>query len=216
MIMEEKIYVNCNRCKDYGLEFRSKHNISPLDFIDGNGYADIWIIGLNPKNKIGHIETRSLKDFKLFDPNGHRYFRDFKKVSEKLYKNWERPDSNIAHTDIVKCFSETFPPIDGEYGKNNQRAIIDNCIEYLKLQILKYMPKMIICNGTPVSWEIIRLLPPNQDHDLDCITSYCTKVNNHNFWIVLSGFIGRIDNRNKRRLGMEIERIIEKENFKIE
>ena len=75
---------------------------------------------------------------------------------------------------------------------------------------------MIICNGSPVCWEIIRIFPPKQNYELDCLTSYCAKINNHNFWIVLSGFIGRIDNRNKRRLGIEIEQIIEKENIKIE
>lgn len=213
MVMEEKIHINCSKCKDYGFEFRSKHNISPLDCIDGNANAEIWIIGLNPKNKLGHIETRSQKDFQFFNPNGHQYFRDFKKVSTRLYSNWERDDRNIAHIDLVKCFSETFPPMAEKNGKNNQRFIVDNCIGYLKLQIIEYKPKIIICNGSPVCWEIMRLLPPKQDSDLDCITSYCTNVDNHNFWIVLSGFIGRIDNRNKRRLGMEIEQIIESENI---
>jgi len=104
------MHITCDKCKNFGFEFRSIHNISPLDFIDGNVRADIWIIGLNPKNKLGHIEKRRLNDFRLFDPNGHQYFRDFRKVSEKLYKNWERPDRNIAHTDLVKCFSNTFPP----------------------------------------------------------------------------------------------------------
>ncbi len=214
--MEEKIYTTCDKCKNYGFEFRSRHNISPIDFIDGNVNADIWIIGLNPKNKVGHIEERSLNDFKLFNPNGHPYFRDFKKVSERLYKNWERQDRNIAHTDLVKCFSETFPPKNIENVKNNQRHIVDNCVGFLKKQILISKPKMIICNGSPVCREIIRMFPPNQNYDLDCLTSYCTNIDNHKFWIVLSGFIGRIDNRNKRRLGMEIEQIIEKEKIRIE
>lgn len=214
--MEEKIFTTCDKCKNYGFEFRSKHNIYPINFIDGNVDADIWIIGLNPKNKVGHVEERNLNDFKLFNPNGHPYFRDFRKVSEILYKNWECQDRNIAHTDLVKCFSDTFPPKNGDNGKNNQRHIVDNCIEFLKKQILTSKPKMIICNGSPVCLEMIRIFPPQQNYDLDCLTSYCANIDNHNFWIVLSGFIGRIDNRNKRRLGMEIEQIIEKENIKID
>ena len=134
--MEENIHITCDKCKSYGFEFRSKYNISPTDFIDGNVDADIWIIGLNPKNKVGHIEERNLNDFKLFNPNGHPYFRDFSKVSKRLYKNWERPDGNIAHTDLVKCFSDSFPPKNGDNGKNNQRHIVDNCVEFLKKQLL--------------------------------------------------------------------------------
>jgi len=214
--MEEKIQITCEKCANYGLEFRTRHGILPVDAIDGNPDADIWIIGLNPKSKIGHIEERSLSDFKLFNPDGHRYFRDFRKVSGKLYKNWQREDSNVAHTDIVKCFSDTFPPKIRDKGTNSQWSIIDNCIDYLKMQIITHKPKMIICNGSPVCRIIISLLPPPQTEDIERLTSYCTNVDNHNYWIVLSGFIGRIDNRNKRRLGMEIEQIIEKENINIE
>ena len=214
--IEEKIHITCDKCKKYGFEFRSKHNVSPADFIDGNVNADIWIIGLNPKNKIGHVEERSLSDFKSFNPNGHPYFKNFKKVSERLYKNWEREDRNIAHTDLVKCFSETFPPTNGKKGVSNAKQIIDNCVDFLKVQIITHQPKMIICNGSAVCWEMIRLFPPQQDVDFSSLTSYCTNIDNHDFWIVLSGFIGRIDNRNKRRLGMEIEQIIENENIKLE
>lgn len=213
--MKEDFYVTCDKCKNYGFEYRSKHNVFPINSIDGNIKADVWIIGLNPKNEVGHIEVRDLNDFKLFNPNLHSYFRDFRKVSERLYKNWESQDSNIAHTDLVKCFSETFPPINRENEKNNQRHIVDNCVEFLKEQIIANKPKMIICNGSPVCSEMIRLFPPQQADDRDTLTSYCASIDNHRFWVVLSGFIGRVDNRNKRRLGMEIEQIIEKENIKI-
>ncbi len=108
--MKKKIHVTCDKCKHYGLEFRSSHQLSPVDAIDGNVDADIWIIGLNPKNKPGHIEERSVNEFSAFNPDGHPYLRAFRKVSEKLYKNWTRPEKNIAHTDLVKCFSDSFPP----------------------------------------------------------------------------------------------------------
>lgn len=210
-----KVSTTCNKCKNYGLEFRSTQNILPFDFIDGNVDADIWIVGLNPKNSIGHIEQRSLSDFRNFNPNGHSYFRDFRKVSERLYWNWERPDRNIAHTDLVKCFSETFPPKNENNSKNNQRQIVDNCVGYLKKQLLEHKPKLIICNGSAVCWEMMRIFPPQQSFDLDCLTSYNVVFEDYSFWIVLSGFIGRIDNRNKRRLGLEIEQIIEREKIKI-
>ena len=211
-----KIQVTCDKCKKYGLAFRATQNIFPINFIDGNVHADIWIVGLNPKNKIGHVEERNLDDFINFNPNGHSYFRDFRKVSEKLYKNWENPARNIAHTDLVKCFSDSFPPKNAGNGNNNQRQIVNNCAVFLKKQVLEYKPKLIICNGSTVSWEILRIFPPHQKNNLDGLTSYFTNIDNHKFWIVLSGFIGRIDNRNKRRLGMEIEQIIEKENINIE
>ena len=66
---------------------------------------------------------------------------------------------------------------------------------------------------------MIKFFPPKNGTDLKFVTSYKTQVELengiHEFWIVLSGFIGRIDDRNKRRLGKEIEEIIETENIRI-
>jgi len=214
--MKKKIYTTCNKCKSYGLKFRSNQNIKPIDAIAGNADADIWIIRLNPKNKIGQIEERSLEDINSLDPNSHPYFRDFNKVSEKLYKNWEKEDSNIAHVDIVKCFLDFFPPKSSSDLITPQRQITNNCGEYLKDQLLTHKPKIIICNGTQVSWEMMRYFPPKDHLDFDTLTSYQSRIFDYKPWIVLSGFISRVDNRNRRRLGMEIEQIIEKENVKID
>ncbi|MGB6037489.1 MAG: hypothetical protein WBG42_14535, partial [Cryomorphaceae bacterium] len=93
----------CTKCQTHGLSFYANH-IKPHQYIEGNPNADIWIIGLNPKNEIGTVETRTLQDFKDFDPDCHPYFSDFKKVSPKLYQNWKSNNSAIAHTDLVKCF----------------------------------------------------------------------------------------------------------------
>lgn len=64
-----------------------------------------------------------------------------------------------------------------------------------------------ICNGSKVCWEIIKLFPPEKETNLK-LTSYKTQMKldkgNHKFWIVLSGFIGRISDQNKRRFGKEI------------
>ena len=99
--------LTCSKCLNLGLGFYSE-TINPVEFIEGNPNADVWIIGLNPKNEIGHIEKRTKTDFKNFSPNSHPYFYDFRKVSKKLYKNWIGENSRIAHTDLVKCFSNSF------------------------------------------------------------------------------------------------------------
>ena len=215
--------ITCNKCSKFGLEFKSE-NITPNEYIEGNPNADIWIVGLNPKDDIGHVELRTKKDFENFNPDCHRYFSDFKKASPKLYENWKNANSsNIAHTDLVKCFSHTFPPPIEQKGINKGKAhseIIANCRAHLTEQLNKSRPKLIICNGSNVCWEMINLFPPKEGVDKKYATSYKAQVQLktqvHEFWIVLSGFIGRIDDRNKRRLGKEIEDIIELENIRID
>lgn len=213
--------IKCNKCIKFGLCYSSEY-ISPDEYIEGNPNAEIWIIGLNPKKEIGKIEERTLMEFKNFDPDCHPYFSDFKKVSPKLYLNWKSENSNIAHTDLVKCFSMTYPPPILENGIKKKVAhheIVNNCKLYLISQLNKARPKLIICNGSSVCWEMINLFPPDNATDSKYITSYKTKVDLdnevHEFWVVLSGFIGRIDDRNKRRLGKEIEEIIEKEKIRL-
>lgn len=204
----------CTKCSNFGLEFTSEH-IVPSEFIEGNPTAEIWIVGLNPKAEVGHVETRTTEEFKNFNPDCHRYFSDFKKVSPILYENWKSENSNVAHTDLVKCFSHSFPPPIDPLETNRRRAhreIIDNCNVHLIEQLNKSRPKLIICNGSSVCSEILKLFPPDEGIDPKFITSYKTQMkigkDNHEFWIVLSGFIGRVDDRNKRRLGKEIEEII--------
>lgn len=205
------------------MDFISKC-ISPIEYIEGNPNADIWIIGLNPKDEIGHIEERTKEGFKNFSPNDHPYFKDFKKVSNKLYENWLGENCIIAHTDLVKCFSNTFPPeimIDVKKKKLNTKEVIGNCSEHLYNQIQSSKPKVIICNGSPVSKEMFGLFPPKtKNSDIKSLTSYKTDVQFkngeiHQFWIVLSGFIGRIDDWNKRRLGTEIEEIFKLEKIEL-
>ena len=209
----------CSKCQNLGLCFYSDH-IYPQDYLEGNMDSDIWIIGLNPKANIGHIEKRSKSDFSNFNPEIHPYFKDFKKVSKRLYENWTSINSNVAHTDLVKCFSNEFPPKLKPGLKSNRavkREIVNNCSEHLYAQIQLGKPKLIICNGSPVSWEMIRLFPPVIEvEDYKSLTSYHTGVSfkngdSHKFWIVLSGFIGRIDDWSKRRLGLEIEEILDKQ-----
>lgn len=210
--------LTCNECSEFGLGFHATH-IKPIDYLEGERSADIWIIGLNPKKAVGHVEKRTIKDFEKFRPNSsdkdHSYFHDFNKVSAKLYANVQsEKESRVAHTDLVKCFSPSFPPFiegkDGQQKKVNTKPIIRNCSKHLIQQLSEFKPKVIICNGSPVSLEILKMFPPETNESWNTITSYQTtlKKTNHKFWIVLSGFIGRIDDRNKRRLGKEIESIL--------
>lgn len=210
--------LTCNKCSEFGLSFRATH-IKPTDYLEGERNADIWIIGLNPKGEIDHLEERTIEEFEKFRPNSsdrnHSYFNDFSKVSAKLYANFtDEKKSRIAHTDLIKCFSPSFPPDikgpDGQQKKVNIESVIQNCSKHLIRQLIEFKPKVIICNGSPVSREILKIFPPETNENLNTITSYQTtlKDTDHKFWIVLSGFIGRIDDRNKRRLGKEIESIL--------
>ena len=211
--------IKCEKCKSLGLTFHST-TINPDEYIEGNINAEIWIVGLNPKGDLETIEKRTKEQFQSFNPDSHSYFHDFKKVSEKLYANWKSDENKVAHTDLVKCFSQTFPPVINDKHVDRKK-IIENCTEHLRTQITKHKPKVIICNGTNVCREMIRLFPPNNHLEpLNALTSYKTTYcdnngNKFSFWVVLSGFIGRIDDRNKRRLGKEIEKILDDEKIKL-
>lgn len=214
--MESGVKITCDKCKEYGFKFCTAYGIKPNHLIEGNPKADIWIIGLNPKDDKdyvddeGYIEKRDIEGLRIHKPNNHNYFQPFRTVSENLFANWESENSNVAHTDLVKCASKTFPD-----KSKIRRNIIANCIEYLKWQIEEYKPKMIICNGSDVCNQIIRIYKPQKNDKAEILTSYCVNTDDHKMWIVLSGFVGRIDNRNRRRLGKEIEEIIEKANIEI-
>jgi uracil-DNA glycosylase len=216
--------LTCDKCLKHGLGFYSTY-ITPVDYIEGKRNSDIWIIGLNPKGEIKNSENpeqRTIKDFENFRPTSHSYFKDFNKVSQNLYNNFNSIDSRVAHTDLVKCFSQSFPPVvikDGQQTIIDISQVIENCKGHLMSQIKQFKPKLILCNGSPVSREILKMFPPLTEENWNTITSYQTSYNfdniEHKFWIVLSGFIGRIDDRNKRRLGKEIEHILEQENIRL-
>ena len=133
----------------------------------------------------------------------HRYFRTFRKVSERLF-NLLGKDKGVAHTDIVKCYSKRFPP---KNCKGREAwLIINNCKEYLEEQIRQYRPQMIICNGSPVCRVIRSVIVPRTDYT----TSYIGELDGREIVVILSGFVGRIDNHAKVRLGKEIETYMEK------
>jgi hypothetical protein len=200
--------IECTRCKSFGLEY--KRHYRPEEFLWGRPDSLVWVIGLNPKTRNGvNNDTRTAQELVHFldDPGivkADFFYNDYNVVSQRLFSLFGKP-KGAAHTDLVKCYSKNFPPA-GMRGKGVQK-IIDNCSDYLRKQIEVLQPRMIICNGAPVCKEIRRLFPPPQSEDHG-LTSYKTSIAEREIAIVLSGFIGRIDNYAKRRLGVEIDKYL--------
>mgnify|MGYP001272874600 CR=1 FL=1 len=190
----------CNKCDIYGMRFR--RNYEPHQFLEGPTTSRIWIVGLNPAEEQGWEDSSRtitelatcLKDRKSLHP----YFKDFKRVSDKLFELFGE-EEGVAHTDLVKCSSKKWPPESCTGVKS--KAIINNCKDYLIQQILQYKPRLIICNGSAVSAAIERIIVPRAKSE----TYYRSNVDGVPVIVVQSGFIGRIDNYSRRRLGLEIE-----------
>lgn len=196
----------CNQCQNFGLCF-DRINYLPVDFIEGNKKAPIWIIGLNPKKpneeEINTYRNESKNDLLMrFKKSFHSYFNDFKKVNPKIYEGLIT--GNVAHTDLVKCWSD-------DWNYKNSKEIIKNCLPYLKEQLNEHNNtlKMIVCNGAQVSEYIKKIIPIESTEEIKP-TSYVGLLNGKKIIIVLSGFIGRIDDYSKRRLGEEIQMLINK------
>ena len=194
----------CDKCKDLGLEY--KRSYKPEEFIEGKVSSDVWIVGLNPGREEGWVDGRNtieLSDTFNDLEKIHRYFKDFKKVSPSLFDRFGR-ENGVAHTDLVKCSSKKWPPKTIKGKKTID--VINNCKMYLFDQIRKYQPKMIICNGAPVSHQIKDVLKPDKQLS---DTAYVANFEGTRIVVILSGFIGRIDDFSKRRLGYEIDKYID-------
>jgi hypothetical protein len=190
----------CSLCANLGLRFCRGY--SPAEFVVGDPYSEVWVIGLNPKSgdRINDLETPE-KLHAYFSDGGtvHPYFRDIRSVSEHLHGMLGKKNG-VAHTDLVKCHSSKWPPA----GRKNGNEIVQNCSGYLKEQIRKYQPRILFCNGVDVCRFIREALPVEEDHE----TYYRAVVGDRDVFVVLSGFVGRIDNYSRRRLGVEIERLL--------
>lgn len=195
----------CEKCKSVGLQFERKYK--PEEFIEGDPASPIWIVGINPSASTDWKDTRSSEDLKNYfndKKSIHSYFKDFSQVSQIVFDRLGK-EQGVAHTDIVKCSSKSFPP-EGVTGMNANK-IIENCSSFLRQQIMVYKPKLLICNSAKVCNYILETLPPKNSSSQK-LTYYFSELDGNLICIVLSGFIGRIDNYSKRRLGIEIERII--------
>lgn len=188
----------CRKCEQFGLLFRRPYQ--PDEFIEGSADSKIWIVGLNPAVE-PVPEVSALADYFADPSKMHPYFRDFATVSTRLFEGLGKT-GGTAHTDLIKCSSKAWPP--PGVTPAGRITIIRNCEGYLINQIQKYRPAMIVCNGAEVSAAIKAALPPEPVISKDA-TSYFAQVGEQRVCVVLSGFIGRIDNYAKRRLGREIE-----------
>ena len=190
----------CNNClADHGLSFDRAYE--PHQAIEGHRNARILVIGLNPKQIDGREDGREIEDLvRYFDNQAevHSYFKNFNIVSEILYNSFGQP-YGAAHMDLVKCSSPNW--------KNNKN-IISHCAVHLQRQLTdEVSPEIIICNGSAVCSAIKIIYPPPQGTSNQA-TKYIHKIGTRRIHIVLSGFIGRIDNYSKKRLGVEIEEVI--------
>ena len=195
----------CEMCKECGMRFERQYK--PEDYIEGDPKSPIWIIGINPSNDTNWLDNRSaeeLKKYFLKKDDIHSYFKDFAKVSYPLFERLGTL-GGVAHTDVVKCSSRSFPPA-GVKGKKAEH-IVNNCSQFMVRQIKQHKPRLLICNGAKVSEYILDLLPPNLKTQ-NKQTNYWSELDGAPIRIVLSGFIGRIDDYSKRRLGLEIEEIL--------
>lgn len=190
----------CQKCQEYGLEFHRKYK--PEEYIEGNPDSKVWIVGLNPAQDSDWTDSkRDVKDLSnYFQDKGsvHGYFKHFYKVSPKLFEGLGK---YVAHTDLVKCSSKSWPPKNCK--TKEVKSIVNKCSSYLLIQICTYKPKVIICNGAAVSHYFQETL---KVHRRLSDTAYISDIGGHDVLIILSGFVGRLDNFSKRRLGYEIEK----------
>lgn len=194
----------CNKCKKHGLKFNRKYE--PSDLIEGKLNSRIWIVGINPKadpSQIDPREARQLEEYFEDLTDVLPYFRSFDKVSQKLFDLLGK-DYGVAHVDIVKCYSRKFPP----NGKVKVGAeIVSNCRGYFEEQLRKHSPQMLICNGIYACNVVQESVVPNSSK---YTTSYIGEFDGKEIMVVLSGFVGRIDNYARTRLGKEIQEYIKK------
>jgi uracil-DNA glycosylase len=194
--------ISCEICKEYGFVFDRKYQ--PVDFIEGKKTSKVWIVGLNPKASQTWIDKRDAAELESYFQMSetHHYFKDFKKVSTKLYSLFGS-EYGVCHTDIVKCSSSSFPP--KGLGTSGMTSVINNCKGYFIEQLRLWKPSLVICNGSPTCKLIQEIIKPSKEMD----TSYVGEFEGNHIYVVLSGFIGRIDDYAKKRLGKEIEHYLQ-------
>jgi uracil-DNA glycosylase len=193
----------CDSCKEFGMRYCRLY--PPEDFLEGKRSSRYWIVGLNPKAELDHQDERGpaqLPDFFEARRKEDPYFKDFRKVSMLLHDKLGM-EEGVAHTDIVKCFSKTFPP--QGVSRSDALKIVDNCARFFKMQLSKHGPQLIVCNGSYACEAIKQIIPPTRVFGK---TRYAGEYNGLMIQVILSGFIGRIDDYAKARLGSEIDGVI--------
>ena len=203
----------CRKCEKYGLSFLRHYK--PTEYAEGNPESDIWLIGLNPKGDRSTKDKRTTSQLRAYFMQDaiDSTFESFIGVSERLYMRMRSAGKGVCHTDLFKCYSEGSVWKVREEWVNNVREICENCSEHLSAQIDRHSSsiKMILCNGTKVVSAVKKtLIACGFVRVNDQFTSAEYARDDLHLFVINSGFIGRIDNFAKRRLGMEIEQIAEK------
>lgn len=188
----------CKKCESFGLVFSKPYR--PEEYLTGRPNSPVWIVGLNPADEIPD-DVNTLERYFDEPSTVHRYFHSFRRVSLELHDRFGKSDG-VAHTDLLKCHSPSWPP--ANLSRSSTRTIISNCSSYLLTQLRSFRPLVLVCNGGDVSSTVKSLLKPDAEVPVDC-TSYITTLDKHRMCVVLSGFIGRLDNYSRRRLGAEID-----------
>ena len=178
-------------CRDY----------PPDQFIEGFRKSKVWVVGLNPAGEPARTSDELIQ---AFDDQSriHDYFRDFRSVSQRLFDLFGQ-EHGAAHTDLIKCVSSSWPP--AGVGCAGAHQIIENCRGYFYSQLRSLRPQLLICNGSWVSSVVKEIFEPTQN---DC-TAYSAMFDGGKIHVILSGFIGRLDNYAKRRLGREIDHYLD-------
>jgi len=187
----------CSKCQHLG-GYKFEREYAPEDFLEGKRSSEIWIVGLNPATEVGSND-QDLQNYFVPGEKFYSYFRDFRRVSDLGYDGFGL-EAGTAHTDIVKCGSKSFPS--GKFGAelvSNCSPYLKKSSPYLKKQIISFKPRLLICNGRPVSNYMQQQFPASNDSS-NTTTSYWSEVEGVDICIVLSGFIGRIDNWQEKDL----------------
>jgi len=195
----------CLKCAEHEFEFN--RNYKPTDYIEGYANSQVWIIGLNPALPQGWEDTRQVEDLEthLAEVKSIRYFKDFGLLLPELHDYMGVP-GGVATTEIVKCFSKKFPK--GKIG----HSLINNCKHYLKSQILQHKPKLIICSGTDVSRFIEAEFPPESEKE----NAYVHMSDGFSVGIVLAGYVKYMDIYSRRRLSLDVEKMVSTMDVKFE
>ena len=210
--------------------FAFQRHYEPEEFIEGNPDSKIWIVSLNPF--AGKASENYLEPGAVSMNDDHRtklslltHYDHFKNWQEdpkaafrkpwQYYRSWKAASSlvidgllngTVAHLDIVKCYSETWPP---KFSNSNQ--VVENCQIYFRNQLSNSNVRILICAGRAVHEAIKSICSPPSS--LGTVNknpvTYVSKVNGRDITIILTphmtGHRG-LTNQERREVGLEIEK----------
>ncbi|WP_431490263.1 hypothetical protein [Lewinella sp.] len=141
-------------------EFVFQRQYSPEEYLWGLKSSKLLYIGVNPySKKIGYNDTYSLSILEK-GPGLNSYFSVLKKWIPNLHDDIGL-EGGVAHTDLVRCYSSTFPL---KWMKiKDFDLVFRNCRTYLRGQIeemSKINLKFIIVSGRHPCWHVLDMFFP--------------------------------------------------------